>query len=117
MENEYKGELLNDKADGYGVLQGSNYEFEEVKYDFVYIGQFRNGLKNGTGILQLLSEYVSAEELVTAFDGKRKPRPTAIHEFVGTFKDDKFAGEGLLYHDYGKNVYYFEDGMKRMKLK
>jgi len=117
MENEYKGELLNNKADGYGVLEGSNYNFEGVNYNFVYIGQFRNGMKNGTGILQLLSEYVSHEELVSSFDGKRKPRPSPIHEFVGVFKDDLFTGEGLLYTDYGRNVYYFEDGMKRMKLK
>ncbi len=117
MKENYTGELVNNLPDGYGVLYGTKFEFEGEEYDYIYIGEFKQGKKHGTGILKLLSEWMAIEELVTAQELNREPRLSAIHEFIGIFEEDEFTGEGLLLTDYKNHVYYFENGIKRNKLK
>jgi hypothetical protein len=117
MKENYIGELFNDLPDGYGVLTGANYKFEGQFYNYIYIGEFVNGKKHGSGILKLLTDYVPIEELTRLQELKRDARPTSIHEFIGVFKEDEFIGEGLLYTDYGMGIYFFDKGIKRIKLK
>ena len=92
---KYDGEFFNDKFDGIG-----KYYYENDEY---YIGQFKNGLKNGKGI-----EYY----------------PNGNIKYDGEFVDDKFEGDGkYIYKNgesysgkfkngflHGKGIYYYENG-------
>ena len=92
---KYDGEFFNDKFDGVG-----KYYYENDEY---YIGQFKNGLKNGKGI-----EYY----------------PNGNIKYDGEFVDDKYEGNGkYIYKNgesyrgkfkngflHGKGVYYYENG-------
>lgn len=117
MKNNYTGELLDDLPHGYGLLRGTNYEFDGELYDFIYVGQFNNGKKHGTGILNLLSDWVKVEELVLSFDLKRDPRQEAKHQLIGQFNNDIFTGEGLIFTHYNENIYHYENGNRRLKIR
>ena len=80
----YEGEFINGKYEGIG-----KYYYDDGNY---YIGQWKNSLRNGEGVL-----YIQ--------DGR------VIYE--GEFFDDKFEGNGKYYYPDGK--YYigqFKKGLK-----
>jgi hypothetical protein len=65
--HKYHGELKNGKREGWGILSKSNG-------DFIYVGYYKNNLKDGKGELYLANR----------------------HKYVGPFLNDHFHGKGLI---------------------
>lgn len=79
---EYYGGLTNDKFHGRGELLTNHGKW--------YVGEFKDGQKNGTGVLYLSSAYGQIGQYYTRYEGQ--------------FKQEMYHGQGKLLHENG-NVY------------
>ena len=87
--SQYKGEFLNGKSHGFGVLNAIHPDFKGHKY----VGEFKDGKYNGQGTYT----FANGEKYVGEYkDGKRNGQGTATYggKYVGEFKDDKRNGQG-----------------------
>ena len=95
----YEGGLINGNFEGNG-----KYIYEDGEY---YIGQWKNGLKHGKGILYNKNGNIIYEG--DYVNGKKEGNGKFILEsgeyYIGQFKDDAFNGKGKLYYKNGKVIY------------
>ena len=116
-EFQYKGEFLDGKRHGLGVMSvlhpnfnGDKYVGEwkagkrdgQGTYTFAngnkYVGEFKDGRYNGQGTYT----FASGEKFIGEFkDGKRNGQGTNTlangNKYVGEYKDDKRNGQGTFY--------------------
>lgn len=93
-ENNYKGEYLNGKKHGFGVMNVLHPDFKGDKY----VGEFKEGMMYGQGTYT----YVNGNKYVGEFkDGKRNGQGTFTsangNKYMGEFKDGKQNGQGIRY--------------------
>ncbi|EAR84709.1 protein kinase (macronuclear) [Tetrahymena thermophila SB210] len=105
IRKKYEGQWVNDKKDGFGILEyksGNKYEgyfkndcfngkgiyyyYKEGDNKMKYEGQWVNNQKDGFGIL----EYKSG------------------NKYEGQFKNDDFNGKGIYYYKQGDNIKKYE---------
>ena len=89
---KYDGEFFNDKFEGNG-----KYYYENDEY---YIGQFKNGLKNGKGVEYYPNGKIKYEGkfLDDKFEGKGKYIYKSGESYIGKFKNGLFHGKGKYYY-------------------
>ena len=121
---KYIGEFKNGKANGYGILYRSDgsecsgnfcdYQLDKPskstnftkvvdQYNNVYIGQIKNGKKNGYGILEvpnLGTYYGNFHE--DKYEGYGTMKYNNGWEHVGKFKNCQANGYGIAYHSDGR---------------
>lgn len=111
----YTGEFKNGYYDGFG-----RYETNDKK-GYVYEGQWKKGVKTGTGKMTIsATEHSNSYSIVlegefknNQLNGKGTYTTSYGYKYVGEFKDGQFHGKGILYEPDGK-VYQegrFENGM------
>lgn len=72
LQYKYEGELVNGKRDGFGILKNL------ATGNFIYVGEWQNGLYHGQGVLY---DYM-------------------FKKYEGEFYQGQFHGEGTSYHPY-----------------
>ena len=121
---KYIGEFKNDKANGYGILYRSDgsecsgifcdYQLDKPikstnftkvvdQYNNVYIGQIKNGKKNGYGTLKV-PNYCTYHGYFNddKYEGHGAIEYNDGWEHVGKFKNGKAEGYGIVYHSDGR---------------
>ena len=123
----YEGEILAEKADGWGKMSYNDGDFYEgdwkqgriegfgtfisVKEDryiggYKYVGYFKNGLRNGRGTLTWGNGYkYEGDWNNDLMDGKGIFTWDAGHKYVGDFKLGNKHGQGTLYNADGSISY------------
>lgn len=95
----YKGDFLNGKRHGFGVMDALHPNFKGDKY----VGEFKDGKRNGQGTYFFLAENeFKGDKYVGEFnDDKKNGQGTYTfadgEKYVGEFKDDKYNGRGIYY--------------------
>ena len=94
-----KNNFVNDRNEGYHKIV-----YEDGEY---YIGQMKNGLRNGKGILYNKNGTIKYEGywLNDLREGKGKPILENGDYYIGYYKDNKKNGKGIIYKKDGKIKY------------
>ena len=98
-KDQYEGEFVNDKYEGKG-----KYNYEDGKY---YIGEWKNGLRNGRGILYYKNGNILYEgDFVNdKFEGNGKYIWEDGSYYIGLWKNGLCNGKGTEYNKNGEIVY------------
>ena len=98
-QGRYRNQLINYKREGNG-----KYIWEDGEY---YIGQFKNGVANGKGIIYYSNGNIRYEGdwIIGKKEGYGKLILKNGEYYIGQFKNDLANGKGILYYSNG-NIKY-----------
>jgi len=106
----YEGDFINDKFEGNGKLIKENGEY--------YIGQFKNHLRNGKGIVFYKNGNIMYEG--SFVDDKKEGNGKFIFKtgeyYIGNWKHDIINGKGALYYKNGQVMFEGDCGDKLASL-
>jgi hypothetical protein len=110
--SQYKGEFLNGKRHGFGVMNVLHPDFKGDKY----VGEFKDGTFHGGTYYFLANNEFKGDKYVGEYkDGKKNGQGTSTfangNKYVGEYKDSKRNGQGTFTFANGdKHVGEYKDG-------